>query len=80
MNYYKWFPTAKVVFLAPTSRFHFTINTQSWCVEEPLVDQQAKACHDVCGIPQADVAVLYGDVPQHKRENIVRNLCFNSVI
>ncbi|EOR02812.1 ATP-dependent DNA helicase MPH1 [Wallemia ichthyophaga EXF-994] len=57
MNYYKWFPTAKVVFLAPT---------------KPLVDQQAKACHDVCGIPQSDVSVLYGDVSQQKREAIIR--------
>lgn len=38
---------------------------------EPLVDQQAKACHDVCGIPQSDVSVLYGDVSQQKREAIV---------
>ena len=40
----------------------------------------SQSSHDVCGIPQSDVAVLYGDVPQHKRENIVRNLRFNSVI
>lgn len=35
-NYYRWFPTGKVIFLAPTL---------------PLVDQQVQACYEIMGIP-----------------------------
>ncbi|KAG0344141.1 hypothetical protein BG004_004704 [Podila humilis] len=41
LNYFRWFPNSKVVFMAPT---------------KPLVAQQIEACFKVCGIPQ-DVTV-----------------------
>ena len=44
-NYYRWFPTGKIIFMAPT---------------RPLVDQQMSACHNVVGIPASDTLVLMG--------------------
>ncbi|EJD04033.1 P-loop containing nucleoside triphosphate hydrolase protein [Fomitiporia mediterranea MF3/22] len=52
LNYYRWFPDGKIVFVAPT---------------KPLVAQQVTACHDVCGIPGSDAALLTGEVQKHKR-------------
>jgi ERCC4-related helicase len=64
LNYYRWFPSAKIIFMAPT---------------RPLVQQQVQACHQVrtadcregseglpltfdaaqiAGISLADIAVL----------------------
>jgi len=54
-NYYRWFPTGKVIFLAPTL---------------PLVDQQVQACYEIMGIPVADTAVLNGKVPAPRRAAI----------
>ncbi|KAI8096906.1 uncharacterized protein BX664DRAFT_275297 [Halteromyces radiatus] len=51
-NYYRWFPNSIIIFLAPT---------------RPLVEQQVKACHDVCGIPQKDVVMMVGSVGKNKR-------------
>ena len=45
LNYKRWFPNGKIVFVAPT---------------RPLVDQQMQACHDVCGIPSEETVVLMG--------------------
>ena len=45
-NYYRWFPTGKIIFMAPT---------------RPLVDQQMSACHNVVGIPASDTLVLMGN-------------------
>ncbi|KAF8624785.1 hypothetical protein AX15_005675 [Amanita polypyramis BW_CC] len=53
LNYYRWFPTGKVVFVAPT---------------KPLVSQQITACHKVCGIPGTEAVELTGDVPSHIRK------------
>ncbi|KAG8934400.1 3'-5' DNA helicase [Tulasnella sp. 418] len=52
LNYYRWFPTGKVVFVAPT---------------KPLVAQQVEACHKSCGIPGTDAVQLTGDTTQTSR-------------
>jgi len=39
-NFYRWFPTGKLVFMAPT---------------KPLVAQQVHACRRITGIPPEDV-------------------------
>ncbi|QRW05020.1 Helicase conserved C-terminal domain [Ceratobasidium sp. AG-Ba] len=52
LNFYNWFPTGKVVFVAPT---------------KPLVAQQIEACHDSCGIPGRDAIELTGTVTKPLR-------------
>ncbi|TDL28562.1 P-loop containing nucleoside triphosphate hydrolase protein [Rickenella mellea] len=52
LNYYKWFPEGKVLFVAPT---------------KPLVAQQIDACHQTCGIPGSDSIELTGQVKTDKR-------------
>ncbi|KAI0034898.1 hypothetical protein K488DRAFT_83505 [Vararia minispora EC-137] len=47
LNYYRWFPTGKVMFVAPT---------------KPLVAQQVEACHRMCGIPGRDAIDLTGEI------------------
>ena len=54
-NYYRWFPTGKVLFLAPTL---------------PLVDQQVQACYEIMGIPASDTALLTGKVAAPQRTSI----------
>ena len=54
-NFYRWFPKGKVVFLAPV---------------KPLVAQQISACHEVVGIPIADVAHLEGSINSNRREDL----------
>lgn len=44
-NFYRWFPSGKVVFMAPT---------------KPLVTQQIEACYRVMGIPQSHMAEMTG--------------------
>ncbi|EJT98921.1 P-loop containing nucleoside triphosphate hydrolase protein [Dacryopinax primogenitus] len=53
LNYYRWFPDGKVVFVAPT---------------KPLVSQQIKACHETCGIPVEDAIEMTGETPQATRQ------------
>nr|GAT47897.1 predicted protein [Mycena chlorophos] len=48
LNFYRWFPKGKVVFVAPT---------------KPLVAQQIEACHKTCGIPGTDAIELTGENP-----------------
>lgn len=44
-NFYRWYPSSKIVFLAPT---------------KPLVAQQIEACYNVMGIPQDHAAEMTG--------------------
>ena len=45
-NFYRWYPSGKVVFMAPT---------------KPLVTQQIEACHNIMGIPQSHLAQMTGE-------------------
>ncbi|KAI6045135.1 hypothetical protein EDC04DRAFT_2638648 [Pisolithus marmoratus] len=55
LNYYRWFPDGKVVFVAPT---------------KPLVAQQITACHQTCGIPGRDAVELTGNNPRAYRSQM----------
>lgn len=44
-NFYRWYPSGKVIFLAPT---------------KPLVAQQVKACYSVMGIPKEHTTEMTG--------------------
>lgn len=58
LSVYRWFPTGKIVFLAPT---------------KPLVIQQIEACQMTCGIPSKDAAVMTGEsVSAKERAKLVR--------
>ncbi|SPO22797.1 related to MPH1 - Member of the DEAH family of helicases [Ustilago trichophora] len=46
LNFFRWYPDAKIFFLAPT---------------KPLVDQQKTACHRICGLPWDCAVDLTGD-------------------
>jgi Fanconi anemia group M protein len=52
-----WFPTGKIVFMAPT---------------RPLVTQQIAACSNIMGIPEEDTAQLEGSIPASARERLWR--------
>lgn len=54
-NFYRWFPTGKVVFLAPT---------------RPLVTQQIEACYNIMGIPETDTAEMSGKTNSSDRGNL----------
>lgn len=53
LNYYRWFPSGQIIFMAPT---------------RPLVSQQIQACHEIAGIPQQDMAQLMGSITPNIRE------------
>ncbi|XP_065450092.1 Fanconi anemia group M protein isoform X2 [Chrysemys picta bellii] len=57
-NFYRWFPSAKVLFLAPT---------------KPLVAQQMEACARVMGIPPHHMAEMTGGTQVHNRKEIWHN-------
>uniref|UniRef100_A0A8C5W1F0 RNA helicase n=1 Tax=Microcebus murinus TaxID=30608 RepID=A0A8C5W1F0_MICMU len=54
-NFYRWFPSGKVVFMAPT---------------KPLVTQQIEACYQVMGIPQFHMAEMTGSTQALTRKEI----------
>ena len=45
-NFYRWFPTGKVVFCAPT---------------KPLVSQQLTSCYEIMGVPAQHTAEIMGE-------------------
>ncbi|KAL0486019.1 hypothetical protein AKO1_012294 [Acrasis kona] len=54
-NYFRWYPTGKIIFVAPT------------CT---LVAQQIHACYNIMGIPMKDTTLLTGKVAPEKRTSI----------
>ncbi|XP_041809701.1 Fanconi anemia group M protein isoform X2 [Chelmon rostratus] len=56
-NFYRWYPSGKIVFMAPT---------------KPLVAQQIEACYKVMGIPQAHMAELTGSTAAKQRQDVWR--------
>ncbi|XP_073494679.1 Fanconi anemia group M protein-like isoform X2 [Phyllobates terribilis] len=54
-NFYRWYPSGKIIFMAPT---------------KPLVAQQIEACFRVMGIPQAHMAEMTGATQAHNRKGI----------
>ena len=57
-NFYRWYPTSKIVFMAPT---------------KPLVAQQIEACHGVMGIPVEDTAEMTGAMQPAERTRAWRD-------
>ncbi|XP_078418451.1 Fanconi anemia group M protein isoform X2 [Cetorhinus maximus] len=54
-NFYRWYPSGKIVFMAPT---------------KPLVAQQIEACYKVMGIPQGHMTEMTGQTQALNRQNI----------
>ncbi|XP_068194449.1 Fanconi anemia group M protein [Antennarius striatus] len=57
-NFYRWYPSGKIVFMAPT---------------KPLVAQQIEACYNVMGIPQIHMAELTGTTAAKQRQEVWRS-------
>eukprot|EP00063_Salmo_salar_P090727 XP_014065562.1 PREDICTED: Fanconi anemia group M protein isoform X3 [Salmo salar] len=57
-NFYRWYPSGKIVFMAPT---------------KPLVAQQIEACYKVMGIPQTHMAELTGSTQAQQRQELWRS-------
>ncbi|XP_078464653.1 Fanconi anemia group M protein [Lampetra planeri] len=54
-NFYRWYPSGKILFMAPT---------------KPLVAQQMEACHNVMGISQEHMAEMTGSTMASNRQAI----------
>lgn len=63
-NFYRWYPSGKIVFMAPT---------------KPLVAQQIEACYKVMGIPQAHMAELTGKQIWAQASYILFNLLYKGL-
>ncbi|KAL3808754.1 hypothetical protein ACHAXA_010947 [Cyclostephanos tholiformis] len=57
-NFYRWYPTGKVVFCAPT---------------RPLVSQQIRACYKITGIPERHTAEISGRSKPESRSVMWKN-------
>lgn len=53
LNFYRWFPQSKIIFMAPT---------------RPLVAQQIKACCGITGLPSSSVAILLDKTRRNRGE------------
>ncbi|XP_055523945.1 uncharacterized protein LOC129717796 [Wyeomyia smithii] len=56
-NFYRWYPTGKVIFMAPT---------------RPLVAQQIEACYKIMGIPKEDTIEMTGKQQKKNRSSLWR--------
>ncbi|XP_071963956.1 Fanconi anemia group M protein-like, partial [Antedon mediterranea] len=54
-NFYRWYPSGKIVFMAPT---------------KPLVAQQIEACYNIMGIPQNHTAEMTGSMHPPERKQV----------
>lgn len=54
-NYYRWFPSGKILFMAPT---------------RPLVSQQMSACRDIMSLPMEDTTHLEGSIAPERRAQL----------
>lgn len=54
-NYYRWFPTSKIIFMAP---------------KRPLVAQQMEACFKICGLSLDDTVEISGQTPPLQRQEL----------
>lgn len=62
-NFYRWYPTGKIIFTAPT---------------KPLVAQQIEACYKIMGIPLDDTMEMTGELTAETSVIDINNWLFSS--